>query len=298
MGFFAQLWGIVTMFISTVLRVAFWGLVAIAGLAGVLASANSLRFRQRVAGEADRTLTASAARRIDRGHLEKLPAPVRRYLAKAIGPRSDTPRNARLQQTGTFRPDLKGKWYPIRAEQYFTDDPPGFIWWGRVRIAPGIWIDARDRSVGGIGNMLVMAESTFPLANSSGPELNQGALLRLLGELVLVPTAYLDHRYVRWSPVDNRQSVATFTVGGLTVTGTFEFGDDDLPARFTAERFRDVGGGKSVLTPFVGEYTDYRVVDGMAIPHEMAGSWVIDGSSELYARFSVARIEFGAIAPY
>jgi hypothetical protein len=74
------------------------------------------------------------------------------------------------------------------------------------------------RSFGGAGNMLVKAESTFLLADAAGPELDQGALLRLLGELTWLPTAYLDHRYIRWSAVDDRHAAATLTVAGRSVT--------------------------------------------------------------------------------
>jgi hypothetical protein len=284
---------------ASLLRAALWGGVGFAGIAGVAVFANNIRFQHRVSDEAHRTLkTAAGARRIDRAEFQALPAPVQRYLAKAVGTRPQTVRTARIQQQGTFRPDLNGQWYPIRAEQYFTADPPGFIWWGRVRIAPGIWIDARDRSIDGAGNMLVKAESTFLLADAAGPGLDQGALLRLLGELAWLPTAYLDHRYIRWSAVDDRHASATLTVAGRAVTGAFEFGDDDLPARFTAERFRDLGGGKSVLTPFLGECRDYRSVDEMLVPHEMVGSWVIDGAPRDYARFSVVRLDFDAGEPY
>jgi hypothetical protein len=235
---------------------------------------------------------------IDRRALERLPDPVRRYLTKAIGVRRTFIHSARLRQDGTFRPDLNGRWYPLKGEQYFTADPPGFIWWGRVQLAPGIWVEARDRSVRGAGNMLVVAESTVTLNDARGPELDQGALLRLLGELAWVPTVYLDDRYVKWSAIDDRRAKATLTVNGREVAARFEFGDDDFPVRFSAERFRDLGGGKSVLTPFLGECRDYRDVDGVIVPHEMVGSWIIDGTPMPYARFRVATIEFDTTAPF
>jgi hypothetical protein len=53
-----------------------------------------------------------------------------------------------------------------------------------------------------------------------------------------------------------------------------------------------------VLTPFLGECRDYRSVDGILVPHQMAGLWVIDGTPRPYARFSVVRMEFDAIEPY
>jgi hypothetical protein len=278
---------------SSALLIVLWAAVTIAGIGGLVASVNNMRLEHRVISEANAMLNAAAGpRAIDRATLEKLPAPVRRYLTSAIGTRPSAARAVRLRQRGTFRPDLQGKWYPLEGEQYFTGDPPAFIWWGRVRIAPGIWIDARDRSVAGAGNMLVMMESTFPLANASGPALDQGALLRLLGELVWMPATYLDDRYIHWSAIDDRHAAAIFTVSGRSVTGGFAFGDDGLPARFTADRFRDLGGGNSALTPFLGEYRDYRRVEGMLVPYEVAGSWVIDGMPQKYARFNVVRMEF------
>ncbi|MCM3880534.1 MAG: hypothetical protein ND807_10545 [Vicinamibacterales bacterium] len=284
---------------SSVGRVMLWGGVAIVGTAGAVAAANNIRFQHRVHREV-REMLASAAHTgaIDRGALERLPDPVRRYLTKAIGARRTFIHSARLRQDGTFRPDLKGRWYPLTGEQYFTADSPGFIWWGRVRPMPGIWMEARDRSVRGAGNMLVVAESTVTLNDARGPELDQGALLRLLGELAWVPTVYLDDRYVRWTAIDDRRAKATLAVEGREVVALFEFGDDDLPARFRAERFRDLGGGKSELTPFLGEYHDYRDVDGVIVPHEMVGSWIIDGTPMPYARFRVAAIEFDTAAPF
>ena len=82
----------------------------------------------------------------------------------------------------------------IRGRQYFALDPPGFVWWGRAHLAKNLWIDARDRSLRGAGSMLVSAESSYTLADSSGPEIDQGALLRLLGEVMWFPTAFLVNR--------------------------------------------------------------------------------------------------------
>ena len=234
---------------------------------------------------------------VDPREVDRLPVPVRNYLTRAIGTSTRFLRSARLQQAGTFRPSLDGRWLPIRAEQYFGGDPPGFIWWGRVRVAPGIWIDARDESLNGIGSMLVRAESMVTLADVTGADLDESALQRLLGELVWMPTAYLDSRYIRWTEADRARADATLTVGPCAVTGSFEFGADGFPRRFLANRFRDVNG-RPVLTPFIGECTDYRQVDGMTVPFHVEGSWVIDGAPIPFARFDVTRIEFDAREPF
>jgi hypothetical protein len=280
--------------------IALWASVAAIGLAGTVASVNSLRFNRRVDREVRTLATAarSGSAAVDRVWMAGLPAPVQRYSAKALGGRTHPIERVRLRHSGTFRPTLDGSWLPIRGEQYFTADPPAFIWWGRVRLVPGIWIDARDRSVNGSGNMWVTMESTITLANSSGDELDQGALLRLLGEMPWFPTALLDRRYVTWRAVDDRRAIAALTVNGRSVSGEFVFGPDDLPSAFHAERYRDVGGGRSVLTPFVGRLTDFRSVDGVLVPYRVIGAWTVEGQTKEYANFEIERVEFNWREPY
>lgn len=281
------------------LWLSLWITVLLLGVIGVVASANSLRFGGRVAREVRQMWSGeSEPARIGRVPLEELPAPVRRYLAKAIGQRDRGVRTVRLRHGGTFRRTLEGSWLPIRGDEYFAADPPGFVWWGRVRLAPGVWVEARDRSVGGVGNMLVSLESTFTLADSVGPELDQGALLRLLGEMPWFPTTFLDRGHMRWEAVDANRARAVLIVAGREVAGTFEFGENGLPASFLADRYRDLGGGKAVLTPWSGEYRDYREIDGLLVPFEVSVAWHVDGQRIPYVRFLVERLEFDAPAPF
>jgi hypothetical protein len=260
----------------------------------LIASANSRRFRRRVDREVGQMWAApSAPAGAGRRSPGTLPAPVRRYAMRAMAGRP-TVRTVRLRHGGTFRASLDGRWLPIRGDEYFAADPPGFVWWGRARVFPGLWVEARDRSVGGVGNMLVSAESTLTLADVAGPEMDQGALLRLLAEMPWIPTALLDDRYVGWTPIDDGRAKAMLRVNGHEVAGIFEFAADGLPAGFSADRHRDLGGGRSVLTPWSGEYSDYRESGGLLVPHRVAVSWQIRGRWVPYARFVVDRFETDA----
>jgi hypothetical protein len=266
---------------------------------GLIASAARVRFSRQVASEAEVLLSRAAEPSpIDRARLAALPPPARRYLETALGARTRAVRTLRLRHGGTFRTSLDGRWFPIRGEQYFAADPPGFVWRGRVAVLPGLWIEARDRSVDGEGQMLVRAESAVTLADSHGPELDQGALLRLLGETMWFPTVLLDGRYVTWTAIDARTAAATLRVAGREVTGHFEFGDDGLPIAVVGERYRDLGGGRSVLTPFRGEAADFRKVDGVLVPHRMTAMWEVGGQAVPYARFEVERLEYDVSAPF
>jgi hypothetical protein len=235
---------------------------------------------------------------VDPGRFAALPAPVRRYAALAAAGRERAVASVRLRHGGSFRPRLDGAWLPIRGVQYFAADPPGFVWWGRARIAPGLWVEARDRSQGGVGGMRVAFESALVLADARGPELDQAALLRLLGEMMWFPTALLDERYAAWTAIDAESARATLRVGPTRVEGVFHFGADGLPAAFHADRPRDLGGGRSERTPFTGEPADFREVAGLLVPHRMTASWHVDGRPVPYARFALERIEYDVAAPF
>jgi hypothetical protein len=281
---------------TTMPWLALWTALLIAGAFGLVACINRLRFARRVASEAAEMLAGSGAPRpLDRARLATLPSPVRRYLERALGSCQRTVGSVRIRHGGTFRASLDGKWYPIRGAQYFAADPPAFIWWGRIALLPGLWIEARDRSSGGTGHMLVRAESTFTLADVRGPELDQGALLRLLGEMVWFPTSFLDERHVRWSPLDDRRATATLRVGASKVSGVYEFGEDGLPTAFRADRYRDLGGGRSALTPFTGEFADFRDEGGLLVPHHMTALWHTGEAALPYARFLVERVDYDAL---
>jgi hypothetical protein len=275
-----------------------WGLVASVGLLGTWVSVNSMRFSRQVARDARALLGTSVAPRPALERLTLLPEPVQRYLTLALGPEPRPVFSVRFRHAGRFRTKLDGAWQPIRGEQYDTLDPPGFIWWGRLSAAPGIWIDARDRVVGGKGNMLVSLESSVTLFDRFGPELDQGALLRLLSDFVLLPSVLLDERYVTWRAVDDRHARATLRVSGGSVSGTFEFGEDGLARSFSADRYLDSGAGEPKLLPWSGDYEDYRAVDGLLVPHHFIGYWHVAGERIPYVDFVLETPEYDVREPY
>jgi hypothetical protein len=269
-------------------------LIVVALIAAVthLLRANAVRFGLRVGREVQAFWPPQpSAARFDENRLDRLPELVRRYLTKAIAQDRAGVATVHLTHGGTFRPKLDGAWLPIRGTQYIRAEPPAFVWWGRVRVAPGVWIDARDYSKNGHGNMLVLMDSTFTLADRSGAEIDQGSLLRLLAEMVWIPTAFLELRVI-WTRVGERRAQARLLLGNLEVSGVFEFGDDDLPTGFRAMRYRDVGHDKAVLTEFYGSMRDYREVNGLLVPHSLIAHWRVGDELVPYARFEVEQIEY------
>ncbi len=281
------------------LSLLIWGVLFVVAALGVLITANGFRFGRNVAREARGLWSqAGSAREPRLAHdLKGLPPPVRRYLEVALRERKTPVRAVRLRHGGTFRTKAEQPWLPIRGEQYFSVDPPGFVWWGRVRVMPGLWIDARDKSMAGEGSMRIMVASTWTLADVGGPEIDQGALLRLLAEMVWFPTALLDSQNVSWTPIDEASAEARLRLYGRDVRAVFHFGPDGLPQKVTAHRYRDVDG-KGVLTPWSGEMRNFRAHDGVLVPEEVEVSWHLESGAFPYARFSLERLEFNRPEPF
>jgi hypothetical protein len=83
--------------------------------------------------------------------------------------------------------------------------------------------------------------SLVAVANKSGGGLNQGALLRFLGEMQWFPAAGLAD-YIMWEPVDSQSARATITYGGIAAAMTFTFGADGRLIESAATRYNDARG--------------------------------------------------------
>ena len=267
-------------------------LVALAALAPLAARRRS---DARVGREVMSLLSQPPAVRVGpaerRARWAGLPDPVRRYLQYAVADSAPPIRTAHLRHGGTFRTAPDASWFPIEGEQYFTVGTPGFVWHAILRPVPFFWIEARDRVEAGRGQMLVKALSVFTLADARGPEIDQGATLRWLGECAWFPYALVGDA-VRWEPMGDRSARATIAQHGLPVSAVFDFDAEGKLTGLRAERYRDLGGGAAALTPFIGRYADYREFGGFRVPASVEVSWVLDDGEFTYARFAVTAIEY------
>lgn len=270
--------------------IAVWGAVALVGLAGLGIAVQGLRFERRVARDAGALAARPAGAPAPLAPLEALPPPVRRYLEVSGAARRDLLRAVRVRHGGTLVMSPGGRPFPVRGRQLFSLDPPGFVWWGRVRIAPGLWVDGRDQVVDGRGNMLIRAASTFTVADAEGKELDEGALHRLLAEAVWMPTLLRDPRHVSWAPLDDAAARATLRVADREVSADFHFGPDGLPDRITAARWL-AQDGTSALTRWTADCRDFRDVGGLRVPFRVTAAWQLASGPFPYGEWEVEAIE-------
>lgn len=228
--------------------------------------------------------------------VEGLPAPAARYFRFALTPGRPLYRSARFEQVGEFaiRP---GEWRPMRAEQRFSIDPPGFVWNASIRLGPGLAMRVLDGYQGGAATMHGAVGGLVTIVNQRNtPGLAEGALLRWLAEAPWLPAALLSARGMRWTPIDDSTARATLVDAGLTVSMDAHFGPGSEITRITAQRYRDVNG-RAVLTPFEGRFADYRPVDGMMIPTRIEGTWLLPEGPHPYFRARLSHVVYQDGAP-
>ncbi len=294
-------WAIAGSVLSQVLIVLYWpdakaGTVAnILILLVALAGAAEWRFARLAAGDVERLLTAAeeaGSPPVIRNIPETLPPAVRRWLLQSQIVGKPAIRTAHLQQRGALRTRPDGKWMPFTAEQVFSIHPPAFVWRARIRAAPWLHIAGRDKYLDGRGNMLIRLLSAFTIADAAGEEIDQGSLLRFLGEIVWLPTAALSND-IRWEAVDENRARATLRWAGQEVAGLFTFNQAGQVTHFSARRYYEQKGEYSLQTWSI-EVLDYANFDGIPVPQNCEVTWELDTGDFKWLKLAVTDVRYGA----
>jgi hypothetical protein len=264
-------------------------LVGLVGLGAAATVVGRLVFERRMAGEVDALLAdarPAASATVSEGDLVRLPEPVRRWLRYSHVVGKGRPTTVRLRQEGDFQMEGRG-WLPFEAEQYFTMDPPGFLWKASFRMAPLVSVIGRDQYRNGEASMQMRVLSLVPVANKAGGGLNQGDLLRYLGELQWFPAGALAD-YVTWEPLEADSAQATISYGGITASMTFRFGADGRLLEERAIRYNDARGRNE---SWVNRNDSDREFGGIRVPAVGEARWEYDSGPYPYIRWRVTEVE-------
>lgn len=256
------------------------------------------RFNRKVDREVEALFekVGSTDRKISEENLDGLPDAVRRWLENSgVMDRGDI-KAVRLKQNAEMRLAEGKPWMPVRAEQYFIPHQPGFIWKADIRMAPFLHISGRDKYDDARGNMLIKVLSLFTAADSSGPEIDQGTMLRYLAEMIWFPSAALND-YIIWTTIDDNNAEATMTYGDVSATGVFTFNSQGDPTHFEAERYGDFDGEMRLETWAI-PLKSYREFEGVRVPTEGEVTWKLDSGDFNWFNFEVVEIEYDNPHPY
>ena len=227
--------------------------------------------------------------------LHTLPGLVQRYMqfSGVIGqPWIDT---IFLKQTGRFRRAPDQPWMPVTAEQTFTTDPPSFVWNARFKVAGLPMMRARDSYRDAHGHMYGKLAGLINIFDARGLEIDQGTMLRYLGEMVWFPTAFLGSN-MTWQAMDDSTAQVTFTDGGRSVSARMTFADDGRPSNFNAQRYGDFNG-KFVLASWSVPVTHFEPRAGLVIPVRGQVVWNLSSGDFAYYDWEIGEVEYNRPLP-
>jgi hypothetical protein len=198
------------------------------------------------------------------------------------------PKRVALQQRGQIL--LRDRWFPFAADETYTLDPPGFKWRGAVKPAGIPIARARDSLADGRGRMHVRLLGLFTVVDETGPEMDQGALMRWLNETMWFPHVWATG-LISWEPIDDTAALGSMSAGGTSVTAEFRFDTEDRLVDFHADRYRIDDNG-AVLVRWATPLTAHRRFGGIEVPSEGKALWALDEGDLEYIRIEIAGIRY------
>ena len=129
-----------------------------------------------------------------------------------------------------------------------------------------------DSFVAGSGQMQIWLYHLIPVVNASGPEIDQGAAVRFLSEMIWYPM-FACSDALQWQPLADGQSAqVTLTAKGQRVSGTFFFTEEGLPRCFEADRYYGESGQleRWLITIDTSSVSSF---DGLNIPSRATITW-------------------------
>lgn len=215
--------------------------------------------------------------------IEQLPLPVQKYFKNAIPENQPYIRCVRLKHEGSFKTAPDKPWKEIIGEQYFVTTSPGFLWKGKI--GP---VTAQDMYILNKGKLSVSLFEIFTIMNSEGESIDQGELLRWLGESVWFPTNLLPNDQLKWEPIDSTTAKLIYNHNDLSIYFMVSFNDKGEIIQLETKRYYN---GKNLVT-WIGLCSDYKKINGFTVPTVIKATWKLEKGDHTYANFKVTEIDY------
>jgi len=220
----------------------------------------------------------------------ELPPVVQRWLKRSNIVGKEIIQLAHLSQRGEMKTRPEGSWMSVDAEQYITANPPGFIWVADVKSSL-LHLSGRDKYEEGRGHMLIKLFSLIPVVDAKGKEIDQGALLRYLGEIVWAPSAALSD-YITWEEMDSTTARATMSYGGITASGIFNFDGNGDFVSFEADRYYYRKEGSTLERWVITAKKNYKEFEGIRVPVALSVTWKFETGDFTWYKLEIREIDY------
>jgi hypothetical protein len=224
--------------------------------------------------------------------LSDLPFPVQRWLRRSGIIGKELISNVYLNQKGEMRTKPDGSWMPFSAEQYFTLYKPGFLWLADVEAAPFITIAGKDKYEDGKGHMLIKLLSLIPVADAKGETIDQGSMLRYLGESTWFPSFALS-KYIKWEEIDSLNAKVFMSYGNISASALFHFTEEGDILSFEAERYyqrEETSTLEKWLVTVDGN--SFKEFQGIRVPFKYNITWKLETGDFHWLKLEVTDIKY------
>lgn len=217
-----------------------------------------------------------------------LPTLVQRYAERVL-PRPDrAAQRVRVAQRGEMilKPGARPRQFTATEELEVAR--VSFAWEARFPILGPFGLRVTDsyRADAGLLEVRVLG---VPLQRRRGPELAKGEAYRYLAELPWVPHAILSNPELEWQEVDESTVEVATRVQAQRIAVQMRFNKTGEIARTYAERPRVEAG--NAITPWIGEYGDYRTFGEVTVPARGEVRWELAEGAFTYWRATIISVE-------
>jgi len=235
-------------------------------------------------------MPAGARTPVTEADLARLPEPAARWLRSAGVVGKPRIRTVHVTYSGRFRPGERRPLMPIQGEYYLTTARPSLFWYGRVSLAPGLWLAVVDSYVEGRGHQQVKALSLVTLSDERSKQLDLSTLGHTAAELTLAPTFLLDEEHVRF--LDSSKNTAKYRVedAGLATDVELSVGPDGTLASVQVIRYLELAG-KLTPVPFTVRVSSSTRFGALQLPSKLDGYWNLPDRELHYSSLDVESVE-------
>lgn len=224
--------------------------------------------------------------------LPKLPLIVGQWLEKTGIYQEQNIQYLRLKQAGLLRMKPNARWMSFQAQQIFHIDPPSSDWRARVKIIPGLYLHGHDQWQNGKGRMSMNLWRFIPVVRASGANIDQGAMVRFLAEMVWFPWAMLKP-YITWQGMNELQAIAIFQYQGITVSGIYGFNPMGDVINFQAKRFYSQGKDGRMEDWFVEiDPASYQKFGNIRLPTRAKVSWLLPQGCFTWLKLVISAVNY------
>lgn len=226
--------------------------------------------------------------------LERVPAPVQRYLRVTGTVGQPRVSNFRARWRGRIRDSAAGAWMAFEAEQVNTLYPTPTRFFFMQAVMKGLPVDVYHRFVDEAATFRVRLLSAFQIVSAAGPDMNRSETVTILNDLcLLAPSALLDPS-MHWESSTSDSARVRFERGSESVHAELRFNAaGELIDFISDDRSKASADGKSFerlrwSTPF----TAYQTLGARHIFARGEAQWHPPEGAFGYGDFELVGIEY------